>query len=72
MRVLEFGRVATGQHAFGSTMGHPADINAMNLLHSGRGTETAVQDVNEIMMIRTYTSFNSVYKSWRRTEGGEV
>lgn len=52
-------------------MGHPADINAMNLLHSGRGAETAVQDVNEIMMIRTYTSFNSVYKSWRRTEGGE-
>jgi hypothetical protein len=50
-------------------MGHPADINAMNLLHSGRGAETAVEDVNEIMMIRTYTSFNSVYKS--RTGGGE-
>jgi hypothetical protein len=51
-------------------MGHPADINAMNLLHSGRVAETAVQDVNEIMMIRTYTSIDSVYKklapNWRR------
>jgi hypothetical protein len=32
-------------------MGHPADINAMNLLHSGRGAATAGEDSSKIMVI---------------------
>jgi hypothetical protein len=32
-------------------MGHPADINAMNLLHTGRGAATAGRDSSDIMVI---------------------